>query len=612
MARLLKAPPELDLELAEVETLVSDDPANDNAERWRRGDLAFKLLPHQHKAYDAFHEWDQHRRTAEYAAHVERVAARYDDVFMYYGSRRVGKTSTTILLLDEKAIALPLTGVVEYATLMYFTAFQKDITDIIVPLQDELARDCPREIKPEFHRSRMAQGMGLYFPNGSYIKLVGVDKHPDGLRGRFNDTMAGSEVAFMKMTLDGRGLSYIIKSVLLPQLVRRPWASLILETSAPEDPEHCVVTEFRPDCEARSALCVQTLDDNTSIDEREYAKIIRQSGGRGDPNCEREYFNVVSRDPSQYVVPEWNDEKNVREIERPANALCYVIADPGAADMFGLTFNFVDFERALYVTERGWARKNASTRQVAAVIAYYEWKLWGRQPSEAMRDIPVRRARERDGWTELLVGTDATAEDAEQLYELANLEADARAPLEWPLQAPEGLSTYWHRNERCSQQNPYARYSDVDLRFVIDLGTDFRLNFSPTAKDDADAQRNAFRNAVESGRYICDPRAPQVIAHIKNAIWPETGAREGTKWARHPTYGHFDLLACGIYGWRNADFTLNPNVPQHLIAEHQGQFVDPAWKRLQESEQDEVASGLLGGGRAGSLRHHRSERRWRR
>jgi hypothetical protein len=605
--RPLKAGPELDIALAEVRAARALDPANDNAERWRRGDLRWKLLPHQLLSYDAIKAWDAYRQTEAYSDMVESVGANFDDLYVDLSGRRVGKTSEKIIMLDEIAIKRP------GAVLTYFTALQKDIGGIIVPLARELIMglDCPPECKPEFMRSHMEHGMGLFYPNGSYIKLVGVDKNPDGLRGRWSDGIIGSETSFIATNaIDGQGLEYLVMSVLLPQFVHRPWAFLVLESSAPKDPEHSMLTVFVPDARLRGACLERTLDDNTSLSEREYKKIIRQAGGRGNPNCEREYFNVVSRDPSSYVVPEWSDEKNIRELARPEQALCYTIADPGSSDLFGLTFGFVHFEQAKLVIERGWARKNASTRTVAAVIAFFEWKLWGRQPGPLLADIPYQRARDRDGWRELLVGTGASEDDCRALRELANLTDEERAPLQWPLRPPDDHSTYWHRTEQLTKQNPFARYSDVDLRFVRDLSTDFGLEFSATAKDDADAQRNAFRNAVEAGRFVVSPQAPDVAAHIKNAVWPETGTRHGTEWARHATYGHFDLLACGIYGWRNADFTMNPTIPAHRLADRATMYVNPKWEREQEEDMDEMSGVLFGGDRgARTTRGGRPSRR---
>ena len=290
---LLPYTPELAAALAKAQAANVE---SDETRRWRKGDLSWKLLPHQRTSYGAFYAWNERRQTPEYAQHVERVGAQFDDVFVDYSARRVGKTSEKILILAEAAIRRP------NSVLTYFTALHVDIGGVIMPLARELVmgQDCPTECRPVFRAKNAIHGMGLAFPNGSYLKLVGVDKNPDGLRGRFSDGIVGTETSFVKSNaLDGQGLDYIVKSVLLPQLQRRPWAFLVLETSAPKDPEHPMLTIFKPDAEARGACIERTLDDNTSLSEAEYNKTIRQAGGRGDINCEREYFNIVERDPSQ-------------------------------------------------------------------------------------------------------------------------------------------------------------------------------------------------------------------------------------------------------------------------------------------------------------------------
>lgn len=587
MSRLLSAGPELDQLLAEL-ALQEHEP-DERRDAWLSGSRRFLMQPHQLGLYDAFHEWNAYRQTDAYADWVEQIGAQYDDAFMNYAGRRVGKTSETILMLDEHAHMLVLAGLVRCAVLTYFTAFEKDIGEIIVPLYEQLTEDCPRELRAEYAGKRGAIGKALYYPNGSYIKLVGVDKNPDGLRGRFSDGMAGSEVAFMKTSLLGRGLNYVVKSVLLPQFQRRPWAFLILETSAPEDPEHDVLTTFRPDCEARGAFHERTLDDNTSISEREYKKAIREAGGRGDPDCEREFFNVTSRDINLYVVPEFNEDVHVVEGARPQHAVGLVSADPGVSDMHAFVFGHYDFERAKGVIEWSWAKRNSSTRECACVQAYAEWKLWGRWPHFKMSTIPVHGNDAAQGWVELLrslippvgrkaegVSVGSLAIDPTELEDVATelarmaampMDDERRAPERWRRTVPAGHFGFW--DGHALVQNPRSRVSDVDLRFVGDIWTDFGSNYTVTAKDNVKAQISAVRNAFGGGELEIWKGAGPVIAHVKNAIKDEKKYNDngrGRGWKSHPKYGHYDCLAALIYWWRNLDRQRNPNPPAHVTA----------------------------------------------
>ena len=432
-SRSLPYTPELDAALDAIERQEQDDctPDAERLRRWRAGDLSFKLLPHQRASYDSFKEWNAWRQTPEYAQHVVDVGAQFDDVFVDYSGRRVGKTAEKILLLTEIALTR------QDALLTYFTAFQTDIGSIIIPLANMLVmgRDCPVDCRPVLRPKHSVHGMCLQFrEQGSYIKLVGVDKHPDSLRGQFSDGVVGSETSFIRShALDGQGLEYIVRSVLLPQFQHRPWAFLILETSAPKDVDHPMITLFKPDAELRDACVERTLDDNTSLSKDEYDKAIRQSGGRGHIDCEREYFNVVQRDPISTLVPEFSEERHVvDEPDLPAYAHAYVGMDPGSRDHLAVVWAYWDFARAKLVVQRSFSRPNITTTPVSDLLRATELELW-----EHLR--------------------------------------------------------YW--NGREAVKNPFRRVSDVDLRLIGDLAREHGIQFVPTAKDDPDAQLYALRNA---------------------------------------------------------------------------------------------------------------------
>lgn len=541
---------------------MSEDEARERIEAaWRIGELSWKLDPHQLDVYGQFVEWNERRRTAEYADENERLGAEFDDVFVHEAGRRVGKTHGWLTVLIEVAQRTP--GL----RLTYATAFQKDIAEIIVPLHNIIVADAPEDLRSEYKGSYKEQHEGLFFPNGSAIKLVGVDMHPQALRGRFSDGIALSEAGFIK------NLARLLRSVILPQFQRRPWAFCILESSTPEVPGHDFESVFVPDAKLRGAYRMQTIDDNLQISEREKAKAIRQAGGRGHPTCEREYYCVQTRDPERSILPEFSEAQHVRAFERPAHARAYVIADPGQVDLFGIVFGYWDFLSYRAVIERSWARRNAGTRQVACVIAFYEWLLWGTPPPHKLREITMRRSGGRDGWSEYLVGIDeATPERIEQVHALAQ---DEKRVDRWiGREAPDDRFTYW--GGRQWKQNPASRHSDVALQLVVDLEKDYGVHFATTMKDDADAQRHALRAALGANKLFLDPGAGDVITHFRDGVW---NARH-TDYERTERHGHFDLLACGVYFWRNLQRDRNPFAPDAHLADAGGAFVQerPAYQ----------------------------------
>lgn len=217
-------------------------------------------------------------------------------------ARRFGKTAKWIVGATQICLVNP--GFIG----TYATAFQKDIAEIIVPLTNILLADGPDKIRPKYQGTKQGSHEGLFFPNGSIIRLVGIDEHPDALRGRFSDFFIISEAAFVK------GLEETVRSVILPQFQRRPHAFLALESSAPKQPGHDFLRTFVPDAKARGAFVERTIDDNKAITEKDKRKFIRQSGGRGHPVCEREYYNVIKIDTEAAVIPEFEPEKHVFQL----------------------------------------------------------------------------------------------------------------------------------------------------------------------------------------------------------------------------------------------------------------------------------------------------------
>lgn len=540
---------------------------------WRAGQLWWKLDAHQLEIYHAFHDWNQRRQTEDYAALVVAREATLDDVWVEEIARRFGKTSKWIVMLAELAIQRP------GSVFTYGCAWQKDIGEIIVPLSKLLLGDGPEEVSPEYRGSSGENHQGLYFPNGSLIKLVGVDVHPDALRGRFSDAVVLSEAGFIK------NLEDTVRAVLLPQFQRRPWAFLALESSTPKQPDHDFERVFVHDARKRDAYVMRTIDANAALSERDKAKYLRQSGGRGHPVCEREYYCVKTRDPGQVVIPEFNEAEHVREHQRPMYARCLVAADPGSRDLFALVFGYYDFLSACGVIERSWAKRNASTKEVACVTALYEHELWGKWPAYKTRSIPLHASDGIQGWCDLLTG-EADREQCEHLRDMANTPLDQRPPERWPELRPADRFVYWDGVE--FRQNPALRTTDVDLRFVRDLVIEYDLAFSPTAKDDADAQRNNLRDAIGSGKLTFLPGAGPVIQHVNNAIWNE----KRTDYERHKVFGHYDCLAALVYWWRNTPRNENPAPPQYIGMDRERQFKSP-FVQQEKSEAVLVAERLL-------------------
>lgn len=498
---------------------------------WRDHDLlSWKLDAHQLETDALFDAWNERRTTVEYEEEVVAAGAELDDVWVEEIGRRFGKTAKWIIKLV--VIALNRPG----AVLLYGTAYQKDISEIIVPLADILLSDGPEDMRPVYQGSKKGQHEGLYFPNGSLIKLAGLDEHPNAFRGRFSDGIVLSEAGFM------RRLKHLLQSVLLPQFQRRPWAFCVLESSTSEQLDHDFLQYCVPDAKLRGAYVMRTLDDNSVISERAKAKAIRQAGGRGSATCEREYYCVQTRDPVGAVIPEFDEKTHVREMDLPAYYVAETAADPGMQDLFGQVWGYWDFDAACAVVNHSWAARNASTRKVAAINAAVEWRLYRAQVPKTFASVPLVSEGRILGWDELLRG-EKYASDARRFA--AQSRDPVRVPQSWEISHPSSQSVFWDGTKFV--QNPYRRVSDIEKRLMADLDAEFGYLFYPTAKDDAEAQINVVRNALGSGKLVFTPDAGPVIEHVKYARWNE----KRTDWERHAVYGHYDCLAALIYFMRN-------------------------------------------------------------
>lgn len=485
---------------------------------WRAGDLSWILLDHQVPWYEKFRRWER-RDPAKEPGQYTRIAN------MDFG-KRVGKTSGRITARMEDAIRAPeILG--RPGFYRYVTAFQKDIDEIVGQLLPILLETCPLELRPRWKGAGPGRPGGLYFSNGSIIAMAGLDKHPDALRGRASDGDDVSEAAFI------RGLKYTIKNVLYHSYQQRPHARMYLESSAPKEVDSEYDEIFVADAKARSCtscanggradMCeapnhdcpyqYATIDDNTALSDEEREEFIRAAGGRDDPECQREYFNIRGRDEKRALVPEFVPERHVVDFPIPEWHVGFVGADSGMRDLMALVFGVSLFEMGGKLgIVADWTGANAATAEVAEVCKTTEKELWA--------DVPR--------W-------------------------DGRRIL------PPG-------------SQPYRRVCDTDARLIHDLSVTHGLTFE-AARKVADGARprdlpseaglHALRDAFRRDLILVHPRCQRLIAHLTSGRWNDNR----TDWHRHEIHGHFDLVAALLYLWRvfEQERNFNPVPPPEVL-----------------------------------------------
>lgn len=502
------------------------------------GDLSLLMHEGQLRMRNAVHAW----RVLDPPEGSGLQAGSMPRVFCIAKSGRFGGTTGVMWILYEMGIWFA--NLYNRPMQLRFTsAWQKSIDEIIGAVTPQCFELAPESCKPTYHGKRGPKPAGLYFPEygptlGLRIALAGLDVNPDATRGQASDGDVVSEAAFVDK------LDYTLRSVLYRQYQGRPWARAIIESSAPRDLDTDWERTFVPDCKSRNAYFSATIEDNNLLSRAKKDEFIAAMGGRGDPNCEREYFNVISGDPQLSIIPEFDEAKHVRELARPTHAYALTAADPGMTHLFGLVYGYYDFDSSRLVVQASDALNNTSTMRVAAITAAREFDLWGTWPPNKMRHIPLETQGDQLGWNDLLL-RHPLAHLGKDLCEMAQCDVRERpdyerAPGAFIRQDIPGAFSYFDGVRH--QPNPYGRKSDIDRAMVRDVEEMFGLEFLATSKDELRTVMVALvRNWIASGRLMFLPGAGPVIDHVRAGKWHKSRS----KFAEHPVFGHFDCIAAG-------------------------------------------------------------------
>lgn len=527
---------------------------------WETGDLSGLMHEGQLRLRNAIHAW----RAIDQLEEVHETGS-IPLVYVIAGGKRFGKTTLYLWVAYEFAVWYFRTYG-RPAKMRLTSAFQRNIDEIAGSVVTQAFSTAPDYAVPTYHGKRGILPAGLYWPEdgptgGARLALAGIDVNKDALRGQENDLDLVSEAAFIS------NLDYAIRNVLIHQYQQRPWARMLVESSAPEELDTDWERIVMPDAKRREAFSEVTIEDNTRLSRREKDYWIGMAGGRGNPNCEREYFNVIAGDPKLQAFPEFNHELHVRQFERPKHAYGFTAADPGQVHLFGLIWGEYDFDNDRLLILDSWAKSNAGSMEVSAVCAAREFVLWGRWPDVRMRRIPLQHDGVHAGWRDLLYG-DKYAKLAPELHCMATTpllerSTSERRPGDWIVKPiPGAITPYYDRQG--FHLNPAARVSDVDKQLIRDIDEHYGLEFLATTKEELTTMIRNVRNWLGEGRMWFDPKAGAVIDHVHSAKRDKRG-----KLAEHDVYGHFDLASALVYMVRKVEQYTNarPHPPEHILRE---------------------------------------------
>lgn len=485
-----------------------------------------KLDPHQLRVYWKYRAWEAEVTAVRLVRSVQlrekqRGVQGMIRLFVLDIARRWGKTFLVALIFIEDLIRN------RKWIKTYSTAFLKDIAEIIIPMIEDICEDAPSDVRPIYRGSFKGMNDVYVFPSSSsLLKLVGIDKNPRGLRGRGSHGFAVTEAARVPK------LASTIGSVIYSQFQRFPRATLILESNAPEDPEHDFDQIFIPDAEKRGAYVFQTIDDNDAIDQSEKDEFVEAARAIDPEIAELEYYGKRIRSPKRMVCAEFHDRHIVALPPRPAFARGFIAMDPGEKDPVGLICGYWNFERAKLVILRSHAQAGMRTNEIADWVVQSEMELFGTPRREGPQGL---NERIKSGKFHHSKG--------------------------WKLAVAEHEFSYW--DGQMFRPNPCNRVSDIDAHMLGDMSVLYDVPFANAEKRNAEAAQGAVRTAfLRDEIEIVEDSGPLAI-QCKRGTWRFDSEGKRVDWNRSDALGHLDCFAALVYMWRDVQHYryLDPNPP---------------------------------------------------
>jgi hypothetical protein len=495
---------------------------------WGAGNLRWKLDPSQALVYDQI-----------YASH-KTVNSSFKRIFCMDISRQSGKDFIMSTIAIETCLRRRFP-----TRIPYFAPTKDNVHELLIPTIEAIFADCPPELLPyEISRGTFrTNSPELNWKWGARIVLVGVDLHPDWLRGPATYAIMGTEPAFID------DFQALMEGVLMPQLLTQQDGFVVLGSTPPVSPGHPWSTKYIPEAKKRGMYARRTILDCPRLSDEQKQAAIEELGGMKATRVQRELFVEHVIESTLAVVPEFQEAR--KEIvtadgfdSPPEYRDTYVSMDPGFSHATGALFAWYDFAQDLVMIEGDFAVQQLNSLEVSRHIKAREWQLWGRPPKKP------------DKWT-----------DEAWTVELALIKALFYMDLP---ALSEPVKSF---RDGQTKLTTFRRVSDTDSRLIADLSSDHGIVFSPTEKDEAETALNAWRVKIQNKRYRIHPRCVNLITHLEQATWNK--AR--TKLAESAGGGHFDCIPAGVYLNRNIIWGKNPTAPDSH-SRHTHHIPRPSWK----------------------------------
>lgn len=459
---------------------------------WSRGELDVFVLPHQETlwAIICYHIGLPTKYTLpdQYKEIVSRTSTMKPLIIEV--SRRFGKSSLVLLAM----MALCIRN--KRHTYYFVAPNEGDAEDILDDILAPLVATCPPRLRP------VKRNMALHFPNASRVKIGGTFHGAEGLRGKAANGSAIDEAGSIPFLSATSCLTYVVSSILLPQLSTTKGWQVIL-TTPPANMQHDYY-KIAASAEKDGRFIRMDVHENTSFTTEEI-EAMKEASYSTDPSggaWEREYLCHPKPDAKSLIIPEATQkrlEPNIIQYARPDYFPFlhrYITIDHGTVDLNAILYGWYDFPNAKLIIEKEVAMPGGpTTKQIGAQIKKTQQELW--------QDLPVERAICDAISQQLRIDLNAEFNDVVFV-----------APMKTVLLSDNG-----------------AREGMVSKLIM----------------------------ALDDGRIVIDPSCKLLLETIRTATWKlsNSGRRE---FARFDEIGHCDFLAALMYIWMGTYTNVNPLV----------------------------------------------------
>jgi hypothetical protein len=273
-------------------------------------------------------------------------------------TRGFGKTSGISMWMSKQLYKRPKTRII------YGSSIKEQIEELADLFLEPLFDQCPKSLRPRKIRSKYKYEI----PNGSFLRLVGLDK--DKLRNRRGPQY---DIAYFDEISMIDGCYDMVFSSLYPMVERRNGIFICSTTPA--------LTPFHDSAKVRMHAQVRNRYFRRDVYQcslytPDRIASLKDQLGEDSISWRREYELRDEADASRLVIPEFKENLHViNSYQRPEFYNWYVFMDLGFDDYTHILFVVYDFRERQLVVEDEICVHNKTTDGIALLIKQKETEL---------------------------------------------------------------------------------------------------------------------------------------------------------------------------------------------------------------------------------------------